>query len=69
MTRDEGEWRWETETQYVLVQGDHYVRAINVRGPYINEPPGTKYCVSGDGHEASIHPSLEEARDAATASL
>ncbi len=62
-------WKWITPTQYVLGSAGVYLRAINVREPYMNEPDGTKFCVSGRGHEASIHPTLEEAMEAAEASV
>jgi hypothetical protein len=45
------------------------LRHIAVRGPRIGEPNGTKYVVSGDVHGESIHSSLDEAKDAAEASL
>jgi hypothetical protein len=41
---------------------------IAVRDPYINEPDGTKFCISGPGHEASIHNSLADAIAGAEAS-
>jgi len=64
------EWSWVTPTQCALDDGNgRYVRLIVVRGPYFNEADGTKYCVSGDGHEASVHSALEEAMKAAEASL
>jgi hypothetical protein len=40
-----------------------------VRDPRFGEPDGTKYHVSGDGHEESIYSSLDEAKTAAEASL
>ena len=62
------QWHWITPTQYVLADGNRDVRLVHVREPYMNESDGTKYCVSGDGHEASIHGSLDEAVAAAEAS-
>lgn len=44
-------------------------RHITVREPYMNEPDGTKYDVTGEGHEYSQHDSLPEAMTAAEASL
>lgn len=60
------QWKWVTTTQYVLGSG---LRQIAARVPYMNEPGGTKYCVSGAGHKASVHATLEEAMEAAQASL
>lgn len=63
-------WKRLTATQHVLVLdgGDSYARLIAVRGPYLNEPDGTKYVVTGSGHDASIHTTLAEAKAAAEAS-
>jgi hypothetical protein len=43
-------------------------RHIVVREPRFGEPDGTKYEVSGPGHQHSIHSSLAEAKTAAEAS-
>jgi hypothetical protein len=43
-------------------------RHILVRDERFGEPDGTKYEVSGPGHEHSIHASLEEAMTQAEAS-
>ena len=40
-----------------------------VRELYIGESDGTKYDVTGDGHERTAHPTLREELDAADASL
>jgi hypothetical protein len=63
------EWLWITQTQCALEDEGHYVRAINVREPYVNEPDGTKYVVTGAGHEMSVHDCLAGAKAAAEASL
>ncbi len=44
-------------------------RHITVREPYMNEPDGIKYEVTGEGHGHSAHDSLSEATAAAEASL
>lgn len=46
-----------------------FLRHIAVRTPYMNEPDGIKYDVTGEGHEYSKHDSLDEAKAAAEASL
>jgi hypothetical protein len=70
LEQPQGKWKWITPTQCVLDNGEIYARAINVRPPYINEPGGTRYVVSGPGHTgAHIFETLEDAVAAAEGSL
>lgn len=56
--------------QLVDTEAGQIVRHIAVRDPYINEPDGTKYVVTGPGHPTpDIAGSLSEAQDSAVASL
>jgi hypothetical protein len=61
--RGTGNW------QYVDDELNLILRHIAVRQPYIGEPDGTKYVVTGDGHEHSTHDSLSDATAAAEGSL
>ncbi len=55
--------------QYVGDESSMILRHVAVRPPYIGEPGGTKYEVTGDGHQHSTHDSLADAKAAAEASL
>lgn len=46
-----------------------HLRQVVVRQPRMNEPNGTMYEVTGEGHEYSKHDTLDEAMAAAEASL
>jgi len=67
------EWRPVPDTaNWALVDLDSemVLRHVAVRGPYLgSEPEGTKYEVTGDGHEHSKHESLDQAKAAAETSL
>jgi hypothetical protein len=45
------------------------LRLIVLREPRMGEPDGTKYVVSGKGHDESVHSSLDDAKATAEASL
>jgi hypothetical protein len=62
------EWTRITADQWILNSDAGVVRAINRAGPYVNGP-AEKFIVTGPGYEATEHPTLEEARAAAEASL
>ncbi len=63
------QWELVTEGQWVLYDDDgHLGRQVAQAGPYLDQPVAT-YVVTGPGYEATDHPSLEEARAAAEASL
>lgn len=53
----------------VDLDSEMVLRHVAVRAPYLGEPKGTKYEVTGDGHEHSKHDSLDQAKAAAEASL
>jgi hypothetical protein len=62
--------RVPTTANWMLIDANGKIlRQIVVRDPWFGEPDGTKYHVSGDGHEESIHSSLGGAKTAAEASL
>ncbi|MCU1492087.1 MAG: hypothetical protein JWM85_3492 [Acidimicrobiaceae bacterium] len=62
--------RVPTTRNWVLVDDSRQaVRHIAVRERYIGETDGTRYVVTGRGHEMSTHFSMDEARAAAEASL
>lgn len=68
------EWRPVAGTRnWILVDEDTAMalRHIAVRDPYLGDPGGTKYDVTGDGHEPApdAYPSLAEAKAAAERSL
>jgi hypothetical protein len=64
------EWQQvPTTADWVLVQNGKVLRYVSVRESYTNEPNGLKYQVTGDGHEVSVHDSLDEAFGAAQRSL
>ncbi|MFZ2052496.1 MAG: hypothetical protein WB698_05620 [Solirubrobacteraceae bacterium] len=66
------EWRPVPNTAHWTLtdlQDGVIVRHIAVRDPYFNEPAGTKYLATGNGHKPSTHDSLKEAMIAAEASL
>lgn len=58
-----------TTSDWVLVRNGKTLRYVSVREPYKNEPSGLKYQVTGEGHEVSVHESLDEAFGAAQRSL
>lgn len=64
------EWQQvPTTSDWMLVQNGKILRYVSVREPYMNEPHGLKYQVTGEGHEVSVHDSLDEAFGAAQRSL
>ena len=56
-------WQYVDDESYMIL------RHVAVRPPYIGESGGTKYEVTGEGHEHSKHNSLSDAMAAAEASL
>jgi hypothetical protein len=63
---------WEqvpTTSDWRLVQNGKILRYVSVREPYLHERSGLKYQVTGEGHEVSVHDSLDEAFGAAQRSL
>jgi hypothetical protein len=64
------EWQQvPTTSDWMLVQNGKTLRYVSVREPYMNEANGLKYQVTGEGHEVSVHDSLDEAFGAAQRSL
>lgn len=65
------EWQQvPTTSDWVLVKDGKVLRYVSVREPYSNEAGnGFKYQVTGEGHEVSVHDSLDEAFGAAQRSL
>jgi hypothetical protein len=64
------EWQQvPTTSDWVLVADGKILRYVSVREPYADEPNGIKYQVTGEGHDLSVHDSLEEAFGAAQRSL
>lgn len=55
--------------QYLEEESNMILRHVAARAPYIGEPDGTEYEITGEGHEHSIHNSPPEAMAAAQASL
>ncbi len=53
----------------ILDEQSVILRLIVQREPRIGESGGIKYVVSGEGHNESVHASLEDAKAAAEASL
>jgi hypothetical protein len=69
MARD---WQPVPQTRnWVLVDDETscILRQVAVRDPYLGESDGTKFVVTGSGHEASTHGSMDAAQAAAEASL
>lgn len=70
MSREWSRVRGTRNWQLVDTGMSRIVRHVAVRDPYIGEPDGTKFVVTGEGHEDSgIYGSLAEAQVAAEASL
>jgi hypothetical protein len=62
-------WHFEALDQWMLRDAHgNLLRHVVKLGPYIGDP-GVKYRVTGAGHDATDHPTLDEAKLAAEASL
>jgi hypothetical protein len=69
---DKAPMEWQqvpTTSDWALVENGRVLRYVSVREPYTGEPDGIKYQVTGEGHEVSVHDSLDEAFGAAQRTL